>query len=90
MLAIGLKASSLSRRNGPDAYANLISAEVSNYWTDPLPQKNVHIYPNGHLVSRISDWIIYSVEAEIIDQVVAQYGPCRFQNQRLLHPDIEC
>jgi len=25
-------------------------------------------------VSRISDWIIYSVEAELIDQVVAEYG----------------
>lgn len=30
---------------------------------------------NGHLVSRISDWIIYSVEAELIDKVVAEYGP---------------
>jgi prephenate dehydrogenase (NADP+) len=26
-------------------------------------------------VSRISDWIIYSVEAELIDKVVATYGP---------------
>lgn len=26
-------------------------------------------------MSRISDWIIYSVEAETIDQVVAEYGP---------------
>ena len=31
--------------------------------------------PNGHLVSRASDWIIYSVEAELIDQIVAEYGP---------------
>ena len=31
--------------------------------------------PNGHLVSRISDWIIYSVEAELIEQIVAEYGP---------------
>ncbi|MCJ1363050.1 prephenate dehydrogenase (NADP(+)) [Acarospora aff. strigata] len=38
-------------------------------------RNNVHIYPNGHLVSRISDYIIYSVEAETIDKVVAQYGP---------------
>ncbi|KAH0542858.1 prephenate dehydrogenase (NADP(+)) [Glutinoglossum americanum] len=36
---------------------------------------NVHIYPNGHLVSRASDYIIYSVEAEAIDGVVAMYGP---------------
>lgn len=33
------------------------------------------IFPNGHLVSRISDWIIYSVEAETIDRVVAEYAP---------------
>jgi len=38
-------------------------------------QKNICIYPNGHLVSRSSDYIIYSVEAEAINRVVAQYGP---------------
>ena len=31
--------------------------------------------PNGHLVSRISDWIIYSVEAEMIGKVVAEFAP---------------
>ncbi|PNS15752.1 hypothetical protein CAC42_4204 [Sphaceloma murrayae] len=30
---------------------------------------------NGHLVSRSSDYIIYSVEAESIDRVVALFGP---------------
>lgn len=35
----------------------------------------MNVLPNGHLVSRISDWIIYSVEAEMIDNVVAEYGP---------------
>ncbi|KAI9890798.1 MAG: prephenate dehydrogenase (NADP(+)) [Vezdaea aestivalis] len=38
-------------------------------------RKHVHILPNGHLVARSSDWIIYSVEAEAIDKVVALYGP---------------
>lgn len=33
------------------------------------------IVPNGHLVSRVSDYIIYSVEAEGIDKVVKLYGP---------------
>lgn len=33
------------------------------------------IFPNGHLVSRISDWIIYSVEAETVGKVVAEYAP---------------
>jgi len=36
------------------------------------------VYANGHLVARQSDYIIYSVEAELIDAVVAQYGPCMF------------
>lgn len=40
-------------------------------------QKNVNIYPNGHLVSRSSDYIIYSVEAKNINDVVAKYGPCK-------------
>ncbi|RWQ95508.1 prephenate dehydrogenase [Paecilomyces variotii] len=38
-------------------------------------QQDITIYPNGHLVSRISDYIIYSVEAGAIDKVVAEYGP---------------
>ncbi|OIW33628.1 Prephenate dehydrogenase [Coniochaeta ligniaria NRRL 30616] len=36
---------------------------------------NVQILRNGHLVSRASDYIIYSVEAASIGKVVAQYGP---------------
>lgn len=31
--------------------------------------------PNGHLVSRSSDWIIYSVPAEGIGGLVAKFGP---------------
>lgn len=31
---------------------------------------------NGHLVSRRSDFILYSVEAEYVDEVVKIYGPC--------------
>ncbi|EEH19695.2 hypothetical protein PABG_01954 [Paracoccidioides brasiliensis Pb03] len=40
-----------------------------------VSEQNINILPNGHLVSRISDYIIYSVEAEAIDKVVAEYGP---------------
>ncbi|KAL9474044.1 hypothetical protein ACSS6W_008424 [Trichoderma asperelloides] len=36
---------------------------------------NIEILRNGHLVSRASDYIIYSVEAAFIDRVIAQYGP---------------
>lgn len=38
-------------------------------------RNNIQILRNGHLVSRASDYIIYSVEAAAIDLVVAQYGP---------------
>jgi len=31
---------------------------------------------DGHLVSRDSDFIIYSVEAEAIDKVVGMYARC--------------
>ncbi|KAK9453767.1 hypothetical protein V1511DRAFT_522618 [Dipodascopsis uninucleata] len=36
---------------------------------------NIRILKNGHYVSRISDYIIYSVEAENISNIVAAYGP---------------
>ncbi|KAI5304558.1 prephenate dehydrogenase (NADP(+)), partial [Ascosphaera pollenicola] len=38
-------------------------------------ENDINVLPNGHLVSRISDYIIYSVEAEAIDKIVALYGP---------------
>jgi prephenate dehydrogenase (NADP+) len=39
---------------------------------------NVTVLKDGHAVSRISDWIMYSVEAEFVDRVVAEYGPCTY------------
>lgn len=36
----------------------------------------INVLRDGHYVSRTSDFIIYSVEAEHINKVVAQYGPC--------------
>ncbi|KAI0093716.1 Prephenate dehydrogenase [Irpex rosettiformis] len=36
---------------------------------------SITVLRDGHAVSRISDWIMYSVEAEYIDRVVAEYGP---------------
>ncbi|KAI1809138.1 prephenate dehydrogenase [Poronia punctata] len=41
---------------------------------------NVQILRNGHLVSRASDYIIYSVEAIGIGHVVREYGPSTKQN----------
>ena len=46
-----------------------------NQLVEEFAGRNVTILEDGHLVSRTSDWIIYSVEAENIDAVVRQYGP---------------
>ncbi|KAN0088958.1 hypothetical protein V8E55_006015 [Tylopilus felleus] len=35
----------------------------------------ITVHTDGHAVSRISDFIMYSVEAEFIDRVVQKYGP---------------
>jgi hypothetical protein len=40
---------------------------------------------DGHHVSRISDFIMYSVKVEFIDQVVAEYDPCESIIASLLH-----
>ncbi|KAK4252183.1 hypothetical protein C7999DRAFT_10246 [Corynascus novoguineensis] len=50
-----------------EKYDELV-AEFANH-------KNIQILRNGHLVSRASSYIIYSVEAAAISRVVAQYGP---------------
>jgi len=44
----------------------------------------INIVENGHLVSRRSDFIIYSVEAEYVDAVVKAYGPCICSSGRSL------
>jgi len=33
---------------------------------------------DGHAVSRSSDFIVYSVEAEFLEKVVEKYGPCMY------------
>ncbi|KZT09557.1 Prephenate dehydrogenase [Laetiporus sulphureus 93-53] len=37
--------------------------------------ESITVLRDGHLVSRIADFIMYSVEAEYIERVVAEYGP---------------
>ncbi|KAI8989839.1 Prephenate dehydrogenase [Trametes punicea] len=69
-------------------YASLLSkAGWKKIYICDLPEKfealkakytgvsGIHVLENGHLVSRVSDFIMYSVEAEYIDRVVAEYGP---------------
>ncbi|KAI1162279.1 prephenate dehydrogenase [Nemania serpens] len=48
--------------------------------TEFSSRTNIQILRNGHLVSRASDYIIYSVEAASIGRVVAEYGPSTKQN----------
>lgn len=45
-----------------------------NYASAHQPQTDITILEDGHLVSRISDWIIYFVEAENIDRVISLYA----------------
>jgi prephenate dehydrogenase (NADP+) len=51
------------------------TSEVTNYKTGNAA---IRVMKNGHYVSRTSDFIMYSVEAEYMDRVVAEYGPCMF------------
>lgn len=52
--------------------SNIVNPCEATYLDVP----GVTVFPDGHGVSRSSDFIMYSVEAEFIDRVVAQYGPC--------------
>ncbi|GBC09756.1 hypothetical protein RclHR1_00910006 [Rhizophagus clarus] len=45
-----------------------------------LKDSGMNVCRNGHAVSRQSDFIIYSVEAENIEKVVAEYGPSTKMN----------
>ncbi|KZV98318.1 putative Prephenate dehydrogenase [Exidia glandulosa HHB12029] len=42
---------------------------------DMQETSSITVHADGHAVSRISDFILYSVEAEHISRVVAQFGP---------------
>lgn len=42
---------------------------------DYKDQPNVKVVANGHYVSRASDFIIYSVDAQYLEGIVAKYGP---------------
>ncbi|KAG6808734.1 hypothetical protein H0H92_003059 [Tricholoma furcatifolium] len=51
----------------PSKYEDL----VREYSSKP----NVNVLRDGHAVSRLSDFIMYSVEAKYIGEVVSQFGP---------------
>ena len=52
-------------------------------------QPSITVHRDGHFVSRLSDYIIYSVEAEYIARVVQEYGPCErsFYIMRVVRQD---
>ena len=51
-----------------------------------LGVQGIRVLPDGHHVSRTSDFIIYAVEDEFIERVVAQYWPCESRP----YPDCGC
>jgi hypothetical protein len=72
----------------PEMYEVLRTAYKGNAYQSPLSAPRlfdtrhlsdthgINVLRDGHYVSRTSDFILYSVEAEHINRVVAQYGPC--------------
>ncbi|KAF8877423.1 hypothetical protein BD779DRAFT_110157 [Infundibulicybe gibba] len=52
-----------------------VSSRSNTNCLEERAEHSAHPLLDGHAVSRFSDFIIYSVEAEFIDRVVAQFGP---------------
>lgn len=78
IIGMGLMGRMYAKRFSAAGYSVNVCDRPARYEelnTEFADKHNVNVLPNGHLVSRISDWIIYSVEAEMIDSVVAEYGP---------------
>ncbi|SCU92027.1 LAMI_0E08416g1_1 [Lachancea mirantina] len=50
-------------------------AEMYEILVEKYAENKFEVVQNGHLVSRVSDYIIYSVEAENIEKIVSLYGP---------------
>lgn len=49
--------------------------EIFEQTVEKFQNDKVDIFKNGHYVSRVSDFIIYSVEAKFIDRIVSIYAP---------------
>lgn len=74
-----LKSLRLSRLNMPVCLSILFVDQRQFIRRIDIP--GIKVFPTGHAVSRSSDFLMYSVEAEFIENVVAQYGPCTFARQ---------
>lgn len=78
LIGLGAMGAMYARRFCEAGYP-VVAADIPENFED-LKKKfagteGVKIVKDGHLVSRMSDYIIYSVEASNIDKVVAMYGP---------------
>ncbi len=57
--------------------------------TSLLDTPGINVLRDGHYVSRTSDFIVYSVEAESIHDVVAEYGPCELSGCVKIASDLD-
>ena len=72
-------------------YVSYQNCSPTHLLTNGKDASNIFPVKDGHAVARSSDFIIYSVEAEFIANVVAQYGPCTSfpsKNIRLSHSSL--
>ncbi|PFH53255.1 hypothetical protein AMATHDRAFT_54967 [Amanita thiersii Skay4041] len=68
-------ASLLSNAGWKKIYVCDIPSKYNHLCLEYANTPGVLVCPDGHAVSRASDFIIYSVEAEHIDKAVKEYGP---------------
>lgn len=60
---------------------------ILNITTFITKDTNITVLRDGFQISRSCDWIMYAVEAEFIDSVVAKYGPGKLV---LWNEDLVC
>ena len=71
-----LYASKFSAGGWKNVYVCDLPQNYDKLCTEFADRPGVKVLENGHLVSRISDFVIYSVEAAYLNTAVATYGPC--------------
>ena len=81
-------------RAGYEVFGTDLASRITALREELAPQ-NVAVFADGHEVSRKADFLIYCVEAEKIDEVVAQfakstkYGAIVAGQTSVKHPEIE-
>jgi len=64
------------RRSGAPTQVRMLAIFLRANGLMDAEDENITVLKNGHHVARSSDFIMYAVEAEYIDRVVAEFGPC--------------